>query len=576
MSAERDAFSRLELASQLAEGELYSPSQAKASAYSARLKAYLKTVGLPTGEASTNGSKPPRPTREDVAASIRKATIDDGKTGAELIILVQQLAEASGLHPAAVQQLAAEVERERTAADRIAAEVRAIHAEADRLEIQSALTLQAMLPARVADAIEARTRYLTVTGPSAVVPFLAGIAGLAKLGTQVVGSASSGLIVPINLYAALVGASGVMKTPAGTLLISANYSPLEAELAAGYKRQVEDWKAECREIKKGGEKPDPPQRPSIITSDTTGEALTATLQENESRGLGMMLYRDELAGLFGSLNAYRGGKGGDEQQLLELFDGRGMKSLRVSGTRYYSRAQFSIYGTIQPDVLNQLVAGGDASGLWARFLFVPVPAKAVMLPEIDDDREALAAAAELEQISRTVYAMAARPYRLSPDAAARFRAYHYSRQQAVLGAALGAHGALYGKSSAKVLRVAGALHLVAIAAGEAPSTGPIGDDVLERAILLVDNLDAYALGIHSAAAGDGPSGLMRTVQRVAEAAAIPVTANDISKRLSGKQRKEAGTAGILAAMQALTAAGYGEIETGSRGATRYRATETLP
>jgi len=43
-------------------------------------------------------------------------------------------------------------------------------------------------------------------------------------------------------------------------------------------------------------------------SEYTGEALAAQLQEQEEAGLGLLIYRDELSGLFGSLDQYRGGE----------------------------------------------------------------------------------------------------------------------------------------------------------------------------------------------------------------------------------------------------------------------------
>ncbi|CAK6698824.1 DUF3987 domain-containing protein [Synechococcus sp. CBW1107] len=515
-------------------------------------------------------------TPQEVVERLSSA-LEAGTAGTTLELLQQELAEASGLHPLNVQRFAVQIERDAAAATEVAGAAQAIACDVDRQDIGQALTLQFLLPARVADAIEARTRYLAITGPSAAVPFLAGIAGVVKLGTMVVGSAASALVVPANLFACLVGRSGVMKSPAGRLLIRDPYRPLEAEMSCAYDRQLEAWRENCRQCKRGEAKPEPPIRPRILVNDYTGEALVTLLQDSETRGLGLLIFRDELAALFGSLNAYRSGRGGDEQQLLELFDGGGMTSLRiVSGGRHYSRSHVAIYGTIQPEVLHELVANGDASGLWARFLFVPVPERAVRLPVDDDDREALAAATALEGIARAVYTLPPRHYQLSPDAAARFRDYHYGSQQAALRATLQAQGALYGKSAAKVLRVAGLLHLLSIAAREAPQTEAITDTTVERAILLVDHLDAYALGIHADAAGQGPSGLMRSIHRIALASGDATTIGEIRRKLSSRQRKEGDATTIRLAMEALAKAGFGETTQGAKGGVAYRAIRELP
>ena len=119
-----------------------------------------------------------------------------------------------------------------------------------------------------------------------------------------------------------------------------------------------------------------------VVNDYTGEALANLLQEHDRQGLAVLVLRDELSGLFGSLNAYRGGRGADEQMLLELFDGGSYTGLRVKGDRAYSRSHVAIFGNIQPVILSALVGGSDPSGKWARFLFCAMPEKVVALPTV--------------------------------------------------------------------------------------------------------------------------------------------------------------------------------------------------
>jgi hypothetical protein len=412
-----------------------------------------------------------------------------------------------------------------------------------------------------------------------VLPFLATVAGLVKLGTEVEGSAVAGYRVPVNLFACLVGRSGAKKSPIGRLLVEAPTADLRAELARANQREREAWEEQCRNQKKGEAKPPAPHPKRLSVSDFTGEALAAQLQTQEAAGLGLLIYRDELSGLFGSLDQYRGGRGADEQQLLELFDGGGLTSLRVSGDRHYSRSQLSIWGSTQPDVLRQLVADGDASGLWARFLFVPLPERAVPLPlatSAPEVAEVEAAAATLANACGAVYRLPRQTYRLALAAAERFAHYELNRQRAALRATIGAQSALYGKSAGKVLRLAGVLHLLQIAVGEINSSAAIEPGTIERAAALVDHVDAWALGLHAEVAAGGVGQLMRTVHRAAEAAAGPIRWKELAVKLSAKQRKETDAAAFAEAARALAAAGYGEVDEGKRGAISYRATSALP
>lgn len=517
-------------------------------------------------------------TMAEVGDSLREA-ISEGIGGADLAAMVAELAAASEQGSISVQRLADAIRAEQLQAVAVAAESQQIAAERDRQDIGQLLTAEYLLPASIAAAIETRSRYLPCDGPSAVLPFLATVAGLVKLGTEVEGSAVAGYRVPVNLFACLVGRSGAKKSPIGRLLVEAPTRELRAEMAAANRVALEKWRDACRGGKRGEPKPEPPQLKQLMVSDYTGEALAAQLQTQEEAGLGLLINRDELSGLFGSLNAYRGGRGADEQQLLELFDGGGLTSLRVVGGRSYSRSQLSIYGGTQPDVLRQLVADGDASGLWARFLFVPLPELPVPLPlatSAPEVAEVEAAAATLANACGAVYRLPRQTYRLALAAAERFAHYELNRQRAALRATIGAQSALYGKSAGKVLRLAGVLHLLQIAAGEISNGAAIESGTIERAAAVVDHLDAWALGLHAEVAAGGVGQLMRTVHRAAEAAAGAIRWKELAVRLSAKQRKETDAAAFAEAARALAADGYGELDEGKRGAISYRATRALP
>jgi hypothetical protein len=316
-------------------------------------------------------------------------------------------------------------------------------------------------------------------------------------------------------------------------------------------------------------------------SDATAEALAGQLQQQDISGLGLLLHRDELAGLFGSLNAYKNGRGADEQLLLEAYDGSGFQSLRVAasgGGRFYDRCHLSIWGTIQPAILRKLVEAGDDSGLWARFLFVPLPEKVVPLPDAETEQETAEAdhaTQTLADVAERIYQLPRTDYTLNPAARQAFNRYEARCQADALRATITAQSSLAGKSAGKVLRLAGLLHML-----DGIGAGTPGREIkaatVEKATALVDHLNAWAMGLHASIAKGGASELMRLVHRIATEAGAAIRWKEVATRLSKEQRKTVDSAAVFAAMQALADLGVGEVAAGARGASTYKATGALP
>lgn len=548
----------------------------RCEAFTAWVEALLQKPEPEPGKASADSRKV---IPLDGVRQMLQEAIGEGIGRADLAVLVAELANDSGIPGAAVQRIADELQREQERDADVRQEAQAIRAEADRKALGEVLSTAYLLPARIAAAVEAVTRYLPGDGPSRTLPYLAAVAGLAKLGTQVEASDVAGYRVPVNLYGCLVAGSGGKKSPTHKRLAIEPLAALRDELARQNQREREAWQQACDDLKKGQPRPPEPIGKRLSAGDFTGEALAQQLEVQESAGLGLLIFRDELSALFGSLNQYRGGKGSDEQQLLELFDGGGLTSLRVSGHRSYSRSQVSIWGGTQTETLRKLVANGDDSGLWARFLFCPLPERVVSLPlDRSDEEQAEIEAAEqtLADAAAAIYRMPSRTYRLSPDAAVAFVRYEENKQRQAHAATIGAVAAVSGKSAGKVLRVAGVLHLLRIATGEAAAGDEIGPGLIERATAFVDHLDAWVVGLHAGVAAGGIGDLMRKVHRIATDAKRPIRWKDVQNSLSGPQKKVIDSGAAAAAMRALADLGCGEIETGKRGAMTYRATGALP
>jgi len=245
-------------------------------------------------------------TPEQVAQRLRDA-IAEGISGVQLQTLVAELANASDMQIMAIQKIADALQREQRDKTAIASEAANLAAESDRQEIGQVLTLDYLLPPSISTALETRCRYLPTDGPSAAVPFLANAAGLVKRGTQVEASAVAGYRVPVNLFACTVAKSGAKKSPLGRLVVEWPTSELVAERSTANRRALEEWQQACKGLKKE-EKPSPPFPKVLRASECNGEALAAHLQAQEEAGLGLLIYRDELSGLFGSLDQYRGGE----------------------------------------------------------------------------------------------------------------------------------------------------------------------------------------------------------------------------------------------------------------------------
>ena len=595
-SPERTAWELLSCADALAEDDqVFSPAKAKGRHYTSAWRAFQQAnpdaADAAAYEHSTAqgidapppGIEPPEPlplTLDEVREQFRQA-VSDGASRQDLEAERIRLAAASDISAATLRDLLASVQREVESTLQVQREARRLADRVTCSDSASAIRLADLLPPLIADALQTRTRYLPSDDLAATMAFLVTISGVVKLGTELIASKAADYRVPLNIYSALVARSGAKKSPLSKLLVTKPTEPIRLDLARQHSRAMQEWVESNRGVKPA-DRPEPPRPAYVAISDFTAEALTQQLQVQEDRGLGLLINRDELAALFGNLNQYRSGRGSDSEQLLEAYDGAGFRSLRVAATgggRAYNRCQLSIWGTIQPAVLEALIADGDAAGLWARFTFIPLPEVVVALPPEELEHEAALAddAADLlEQVVGHVYRLPRASLTLDPDARRAFMAYEARCQAEALSATIPAHGALIGKAAGKVLRIAGLLHLLWAFEAGLPHGSPISQGQIDRAILLVDHLNAWTLGLHEAAASGEASDLMRLIHRISTASGEAITWRDVAQRLTRRQRMDIDSAMSCAAVDALSAMDLGIVERGPRGAWRYKASGVLP
>ncbi|QNG26439.1 DUF3987 domain-containing protein [Synechococcus sp. HK01-R] len=533
-----------------------------------------------SADAASDRSKPPPLSREECRDRIRNA-IAAHRSPTELELLLGDLGDESDLHPHELRQLLAAVRIEQEQFDVLQQEASALEEDLARHQARAPITLDRLFPPPLAEAIRRITEHLPYCDHVVATAYLAGVSGLVKLGTTICGNPYTDFVTPANLYVATVGRSGQKKTPLEKLLVRRPAQELKREIDVANTRALKAWRDQCKGCKKD-ERPPKPVAIYLQIQDYTGEAFVQQLQELDKRGLSVLVLRDELSGLFGAMNAYRSGRGSDEQQLLELFDGQAYTSLRVSaGDRSYERCQVSIYGAIQPGVLRELIKGGDPSGKWARFLFSPLPENTVPLPT-GISAEGVAAVKQanqdLQDYARQIHKMPAQRYQLDPEAIEAFSAYEHNKQIQAQQARLDAHGALYGKSAGKVLRVAVLLHLLELSVLNRPVEVEVPVATLQRAMELVDAMDDWALGFHEQAAADaeGVSSLMRRIHTLAHKGEGEVTWGQLRQQMSGKEKKGIDAGLAEQAMQALAKLGVGEVSEGPRGGMLYRAIADLP
>ena len=536
--------------------------------------------------AAPDGTTTPLPphrllNRQECRQRLEQAIADD-LPQPDLELLIDELAASSELVPQSLRALLKALQQQAQLAEALQAAGGALLQEQQRRR-QRVITLEQLFPPQLALSLRSLTAQLPYSDTAVAMAWLACVSGLTKLGTAVCGNPITRYVVPTNLYVCTVARSGQKKTPLEHLLVVEPTRELRRELARDNARAHESWREQCRGCK-ASDRPPEPVPIHLQLQDYTGEALAAQLQALEARGLAVLVRRDELSGLFGSLNAYRQGRGADEQQLLELFDGHSYTSLRISSAqRSFERCHVSIYGGIQPDVLSALVKGGDPSGKWARFLFSPLPQRTARLPTVITPELELAVqdgADTLATLARSIHCLPPATSALEAAALERFSHYEHGKQEQALAARLGAQAAIHGKAAGKVLRIAGLLRVLHGVCGQLPPAAPIPTTLLEVAIALVEALDGWALGFHELAASndEGPelTQLMERLHRIAAGLGAPVSWKDLRSRLAWREKRHLNVVAAEQALQALAAAGYGQVETGIRGGLLYTALMELP
>jgi hypothetical protein len=165
-----------------------------------------------------------------------------------------------------------------------------------------------------------------------------------------------------RLWVAMVGMPSTKKSP----ILRAVTAPLKKfndELSDRYQREKARYDSLKKEEREGEE---PPKRTQIILNDATVEAVQEVMKDSPN---GALCVQDELAGWFGSMDKYSGGKGGDRGFWLQAYNGGSYSVQRISrGFVNIPNLSISMVGGIQPDPIRKISADIVDDGLVQRIL----------------------------------------------------------------------------------------------------------------------------------------------------------------------------------------------------------------
>ena len=176
---------------------------------------------------------------------------------------------------------------------------------------------------------------------------------------------------PAVLWVAVIAESGASKSPALHHTFAPIYewmdeqSKIYEDAEKRYDLEMEEWKSTPRAERTG--RPQAPIHKKLKVNDATIEAFAPALQENPR---GLIWVSDELLGIVGGFNQYKGGHGSDRARMLEMWNCKPTNILRAGREINLRRPALSLGGGIQPAVLHELSPNGREDGFLERLLMV--------------------------------------------------------------------------------------------------------------------------------------------------------------------------------------------------------------
>ena len=421
----------------------------------------------------------------DLEGELDKLLAQDLKRS-QLRLKISELAQKYRISPKEIEEIyrlkQEELEEEANQEDTAAEVARLLSTQKAHLELSE------ILPAQLAAPIEQLAAKLNLKTEVYLAALLTQVSSLFKVGSEVLLRRDTDYRCTPNYFAGNVSESSQKKSPVVKAIIDRPMQLLREKARKEYQKALADYEEEYRQWKaaKGENKGLPPKEPRqrlYSFSKATGEGILYQVAAYPDQAL---MYRcDELAGLFKSANQYRGGKGSDEEDLLEFWNGTGSTVLRASGAKAdVDGLLLSVFGTIQPDVLANLLKDcSDSNGKFARFDFVFQPLAASKLPEEDSVRFDLTPM--LSSLYTKIDALAALKMELAPEAKRLFTAFYNATEERRVAEPKQGMRAMIGKMPEKVGKMAAIIHTLTCAFNGVEVSLQIPKSAVEAAIKFV-------------------------------------------------------------------------------------------
>jgi Protein of unknown function (DUF3987) len=332
---------------------------------------------------------------------------------------------------------------------------------------RDSIDIAEIIPKALAQPMKKLASGLNLRPESYLTTTLCTASSLMSVGTEAMLVEMTDFTVTPNLFAGILAEPSQRKSPILSATISKPLSKLKQETNEKYLEETNQYKRDCNDYKNmslsdrrdkfGDSEPEKPIQRIYSFSKSTGEGIISRANAYPTKI--PLFCSDELSSIFKSSNAYRGGKGSDEEDFLSMYDGGSICVLRADGIRAsVDSLPLSMCGGIQPGVLETLLNGcNDSNGLWSRFIFVNQPSVPCFLGE---DTGSLNITPMLAALYKNIDILKPTLYKLDSDAKKYFIKTYNELEQLRVSATTPGMEMYWGKTAGRIGKLALNIHII--------------------------------------------------------------------------------------------------------------------